>query len=426
MTDIEQRLQRAGAAWRREQPATMAVRPTSRRSPRWLPAAAAVAVVGLAVAATALAGLRPDGERPPVTAGSGDGSWAPVAAGPLSARLRPTMVGWRDAVVVVGGHIDRPCPPNAACVRDLRRSQRDGALYDVPSDSWERLPDAPLPLDVTSSAVLDDVLYLWISNDGSSVVALDLVARTWSTLPPPPVVTDHLQLVAAGDRLVAAYGEVGRTDALDLAYDPRTRRWEPLPVAPLAPAYDRRMVWTGDRLVLVLSRQDEDQGPPFVDAAVLDGDAWRVLPEQEMVIGGAPEWSWTGARLVSASTYEADGGQTNGFGRAYPSGGYLDLSHGWTQLPAAPEGHVRESGQPHAPGGRWVANGEGLVLDTRDGRWIVLPPQPDAADQDASAAWAAGRLVVWGGAVGVRPAPEPAAPGARLLDTGAVWTPPQG
>jgi hypothetical protein len=272
------------------------------------------------------------------------------------------------------------------------------------------------------------VLYLWISDDGSRLLALDLVTRTWSALPPPPVVGDDLQLVATGGRLVAAYGEVGRTDALDLAYDPRTRRWGPLPVAPLAPSFDRRMVWTGEHLVLVVSPQDEEQGPPFKRAAVLDDGQWRVLPEQQVVVFGSTDWSWTGDRVVSASTYEADGGETNGYGRPYPSGGYLDPQDGtWSELPPAPDRHARPTQRPpYAAGGRWVANGEELVLDTERETWLVLSEQPDGADQDASAAWAAGRLVVWGGATGVRPAPEPPAPGARLLDSGAVWTPPQG
>lgn len=424
MTDIEQRLRAAGAAWRSEQ---VQRRTAPARRSRWLPAAAAVAVVALALTATVLGGRATD--RSPTPAGPPDGSWQAMSASPLSARLRPVMTSWGDRVVVVGGDpYSRPCPPNAACVADLREAPRDGAVYDVPTDTWERLPDAPLPLDVTSSAVLDDVLYLWISNGGVNVLALDLTTRTWSTLPPPPVVSDHANLVAAGDRLVAAYGEVGRADALDLAYDPGTGRWAPLPVAPLAPSFDRRMVWTGGRLVLITAAappaaQDEEQGPPFMRSAVLQDGAWRVLPSQETVIFGATQWSWTGDRVVSATTATADGGQTDGFGRSYPSGGYLDPATGrWSELPATPEGHQRAAGRPYAAGGRYVANGEGLVLDTEQDRWIALPTQPDAADQDASAAWAAGRLVVWGGAAGVVPAPQPGE--ARLLDTGAVWTAP--
>lgn len=424
MSDVEQRLRAAGQAWRDEQPGPS--RAAAPRRSRWLPAAAAVAVVALALSATALAGRTTpdddDGDAAPPPVAGAVGAWQAMSASPLSPRLRPTLTGWGDRVVVVGGDpYSRPCPPNASCVRDLREAPRDGAVYDVSSDTWERLPDAPLPLDVSSSTVLQDVLYLWVQG---RVVALDLAARTWSTLPDPPVVSDYLRLVAAGDRLVAAYGEVGRADALDLAYDPESQQWEPLPAAPFAPSFDRVMTWTGDSLVLVAAAPAGQEGPPFQRAAVLQDGSWRALPPQDTVIFGATDWAWTGDRVVNASTATADGGATNGFGRAYPSGGYLDPTSGrWSELPAAPAGHERAGGLPYAAGGRWVANGEGLVLDTRRDRWVTLPPYDDAPDQEAGAAWAAGRLVVWGGATAVQPAPEPDE--ARVLGTGAVWTPPQ-
>lgn len=437
MSDIEQRLQAAGAAWRAEQPPVGQVRVRSRRSPRWLPAAAAVAVVALALGAVLVGDrTRPDDDRtarPP--AAEPAGQWEAMPPGPLSARLRPVMEGWGDAVVVVGGRHDRPCPPNAGCVRELRESLRDGAVYDVPTRTWSPLPPAPRPLDVSSSAVVGDVLYLWLPDEASpTVLALDLVARSWHQLPPPPdVVGGYLQLLAAGGQLVAYYREVGRADARDLmwvsgARDPDQGRWEVLPVQPFGASYDRSMVWAGDALLLITPGAPPSQertGPPFMRAAVLEGQTWWALPDQEVVIAGATHWSWTGDRVVSATTYNADGGQTDGFGRAYPAGGYLDPATGtWSELPPAPTGHERVDALPYAAGGRWVANGEGLVLDARGSRWLRLPEMPAPPDQDAAAAWAAGRLVVWGGAAGVRPAPEPDE--ARLLDSGAVWTPPAG
>lgn len=442
MSDIEQRLQAAGAAWQAEQAAPTG--PTTRRGrprrSRWLPAVAAAAVAALALGAATLGQLA---EPAPRTATDAQGSWQAMAAAPLEGRLRPTMVGWGDQAVVVGGRIEPPCPPNASCARSLREAQRDGALYDVATDTWERLPDAPVPLEVTSSALVGDVLYLWLPDEGAagpSVLALDLAQRSWHRLRrPPDVVGRYLRLVAAGGQLVAHYSEVGRADARDLMWvagpgAPGQGRWEALPLQPFGASYDRSMVWTGDALVLVTPGAPPTQertGPPFMRAAVLEGQSWRVLPEQEVVMSGSLDWSWTGTsgpaepgdRVVSTSTYEADGGQINGFGRSIPSGGYLDPSTGkWSELPPAPEGHQALAALPYAAGGRWVANGEGLVLDTRADRWIRLPEMPDQPDQDAAGAWAAGRLVVWGGAAGVRPAPEPDE--ARLLASGAVWAPP--
>ena len=86
-------------------------------------------------------------------------------------------------------------------------------------------------------------------------------------------------------------------------------------------------------------------------------------------------------------------------------------------VPAADRDDVVHGARAHR-----LANGEGRALDTQRARWVVLPPYDGQPDQEAGAAWAAGRLVVWGGAAGVQPAPEPDA--SRLLGSGAVWTPP--
>jgi hypothetical protein len=343
-----------------------------------------------------------------------------MAAAPLSPRLHPVLVGWGDRVVVVGGDPHaRPCPPTASCVDEPHEAPRDAAVYDVPRDAWERLPDAPLPLDVQSGVVLDGVLYVWLA--GSDVLSLDLASRRWAQLPDPPSRAECcLRLVAAGDRVVAAPTEL-RGGARDVAWLPGSGRWEALPPSPLDPAYDRTLTWTGTELVLVTAAE-QSATPPYVRAAALRDGAWRRLPPQEVVLGGWPEWSWTGDRLVVATTQRADGGETDGYGRSIPSGGYLDPDTGrWSELPDAPE--VPYARTPVAAGGRWVAGGEGLVLDTQRERWHVLPSYEDQPDQDAGAAWAAGRLVVWGGAVGM--ARQVDDPPGRSVATGAVWTPPQ-
>lgn len=385
------------------------------RTSLWLPAVAAAAVVAVVLAATALGG------RTTERAATSEGGWRPMSAAPLSPRLSPVLTGWGDRVVVLGGDPHSPpCPPTASCAVEPHEAPRDAAVYDVRDDRWERLPDAPLPLDVQSATVLDDVLYAWL--DGGQVLSLDLVAGTWRQLPAPPAAPGCcVRLVAAGDRVVAVPMEV-RGGARDVAWVPSRGTWEALPPSPLDPAYDRTMAWTGRQLVLVTAAPPSVT-PPYVRAAVLRDGAWVQLPPQEVVLSGWPEWSWTGERLVVATTQRADGGETNGFGRSIPSGGYLDPATGtWSELPEAPE--VPYTRTPVAAGGRWVANGEGLVLDTVRDRWHALPAYDDSPDQDAGAAWAGGRLVVWGGAVGM--AEQVDDPPGRATAAGAVWTPPHG
>lgn len=376
---------------------------------RWaLPLLAAVAVTAVSVGVYA--------------AGKGDDDPASTP-GPLSPRATPVVAGWGDAVVIVGGREELPCGPAASCARDPRPTERDGAVYDVPSATWTALPPAPLPLDAISSAVLDDVLYVLLNEPGASrvdLVALDLRARTWSTLPAPPVDGTYLRLTAAGDRLVASHPEASAAGR-DVAWVPREQRWEQLPADPFGPSYDRTMVWTGRSLVLVTPGSPpspQETGPNFVRAAVLDGQRWRELPDSELVIGGASYWSYAGGRVVSATTLAADGGEVNPFGRTLPSGGLLDPQSGsWSALPTSPDVQ-RRFGFPYAASDRWVVE-DGFVLDAVHERWHVLQPPPEVGEQGASAAWAAGRLVVWGGASGYTGSTE-----ARFVDGGAVWTPP--
>lgn len=388
---------------------------------RWaLPLLAAVVVTAVSIGVYAVG----TGDDEPAPRGSG-GTWTAMAPGPLSPRAAPVMAGWGDSVVVVGGRQELPCGPAASCARDPRPTERDGAVYDVPSGTWTALPPAPLPLDAISSAVLDDVLYVLLNVPGSSrvdLLALDLRARTWSGLPPPPVDGTYLRLTAAGDRLVAAHPEQPSATSRDAAWLPAQGRWELLPATPFGRSYDRTMVWTGTSLVLVTPGSPpspEETGPNFVRAALLDGQRWRELPDSELVIGGASYWSCAGGRVVSATTLAADGGEVNPFGRTLPSGGFLDPETGsWSALPTAPDVQ-RRFGLPHAASDRWVVE-DGLVLDAVDERWHVLHPPPEVGEQGASAAWAAGRLVVWGGASGYTGGSTPAV----FVDGGAVWTPP--
>lgn len=388
---------------------------------RWaLPLAAGIAVTAVSVGVYAVG----TGDDEPTQRGSA-GSWAAMAPGPLSPRATPVMAGWGDAVVVVGGREEVPCPPTASCARDPRPTERDGAVYDVLSGTWTALPPAPLPLDAVSSAVLDDVLYVLCSKPGSirvDLLALDLRTRAWSTVPPPPVDGTYLRLTAAGDRLVAAHPEQPSASSRDAAWIPAQQRWELLPPGPFGRSYDRTMTWTGTALVLVTPGSPpgaEDTGPNFVHAAVLDGDRWRELPESDLVIGGASDWAYAGGKVVSATTLAADGGDVNPFGRTLPSGGFLDPETGsWSALPTSPDAQ-RRFGFPYAAGDRWVVE-DGFVLDAADEQWHVLqPPPPGVGEQGASAAWAAGRLVVWGGASGYSSGVL-----AELVGGGAVWTPP--
>ncbi len=433
---LDQRLHRAGAAWRDDQPGLApALRPATRpasthrtadsgeRRRRWAPAVSVAAVLVVALAAVTVAG-RLDRQSPAPPAGSSTpAAWTAMSPAPLSPRRSPNVIALdADRTLVLGGRADPACPPTASCIQGPP-PLTDGAVYDLRSRAWTPIADAPEPIGRTATAVLDGVVYVLATESGRTpptILGYDLAADGWTVLPPAPVVDSYLRLTAAGDRLVASYGEVGRADALDVVYDPTTQRWTPLPRAPFAPSFDRSMVWTGSKLVLVAAADTRSEGIPFQRAAVLEGSTWRVLPPQRTVIFGETDWAAVAGLVVSASTATADGGQTNRFGRAYPSGGLLDPGTGrWSELPEPP---TRERATGYGAAGERYVAAEGLVLDVQERRWLVPGTQPDAAEVEAGAAWAGDRLVVWGGAAGL----DGAASEQRLLGSGAIWTPPTG
>jgi hypothetical protein len=353
--------------------------------------------VAVVLAATALGGgARTAQER----ATTPSGGWQPMAAAPLSPRLHPVLVGWGDRVVVVGrrsrthGRARRPPPASTS----RTRHRGDAAVYDVPRDAWERLPDAPLPLDVQSAVVLDDVLYVWLA--GSDVLSLDLASRTWAQLPDPPSQAECcVRLVAAGNRVVAAPMEV-RSGARDVAWLPGSGRWEALPASPLDPAFDRTLTWTGTELVLITAASALHHPAVRAGRSAAGRRPGGGCPPQDVVIGGWPEWSWTGDRLVVATTQRADGGEVDGFGRSIPSGGYLDPSTGSgrscrtrrrSRTPAPPS--------PPAVAGSRAARGWSSTRSASAGTSCRRTRSSRTRTRERRGR--PGRLVVWGGAVGM-------------------------
>ncbi|CAN5888776.1 hypothetical protein BH23ACT10_BH23ACT10_04660 [soil metagenome] len=248
-------------------------------------------------------------------------------------------------------------------------------------------------------------MYWWIpNNDGRppAFVAYDVVEDRWRELPVPHDVGGHrwLHLVAADDVIVGYHAthEAGGNDP-DQVSDPALQAWRELPRDPLAPSFDRSMVWTGDELVLLALDLVDNPGskkPSLYRAATLDmaSRSWRRLPESE-IVGDSPWWVSVGSLVINPSTGGADGGETNGWGRWYPSGGILDVDAGsWSRLPPPPL---------DVP--RWVytlVGGDGFVFsgllsDVSTRSWTVVEGPPDGTDLEQAVAIGDGQLFVWGG-----------------------------
>lgn len=389
-----------------------------------------LALVGV-IAATACgdqAGVRATG-GPGTSSEVSGGTWRAMSASPLSARHSSVALPLGSRVFFLGGQDDPLCPPNADCAIAPKRL-RDGAVYDVTTDSWRRLAPAPEGLSLgAETGVIGQVVYvLSPPADGQGAgtfLSYDTALDRWSTLPPPPV--SGTRLVAAGQRLLAyqATHEQG-TPRPDQLYDVAARSWSALPMDPLVPSFDRSMVWTGERLVLFAPRLVPQpggaDGPSWVRAARLDptAKAWQTMPDSNQVISGYLTPVWSRGRVLVPAPGGTDGGETNNYGRVLPFGGWFDVESGrWSPLPEVADADERyRSWGVSATSPEYSADGS-LVLDVERERWIRLAPPPSQVDTGQSAAWAAQQLVVWGGGHADLDAEK-----STLVAGGAVWTPP--
>lgn len=324
------------------------------------------------------------------------GFWTRLPDSPLSPRERPAAAYVDGEIVVVGGYSGPPCPPGADCARPVDAVERDGAAYDLRTESWRRIADAPRPVpELASTAVIGERMY--VLADGA-LLAWDSATDSWDKiLPPRPLLWSTL--VADGTRLVVASGSDENGIRPDHVLDTITGEWSSLPRDPLKPSFDRTITTTPSGLVLTAKQILAGGGPAdpaLVRAAVLpsDGRAWRVLPTSEQL--GGWRWSWTGRRLVDPTLGGADGGETNNFGRVIPYGGRLDPVTGeWSPLPDAPDEGT--GGWPVEAMGGPVTAAEGWLYDDADGSWTRLPRPAGAPAAPGTAVWAGPVLVVLGG-----------------------------
>lgn len=329
-------------------------------------------------------------------------TWTLAAEAPLSPRHSALVATVGDEVLVLGGDSSRPCPPAASCVAPPDSALlRDGAAWSAADDAWRRLPDAPVVPHQSSVAVLGKTLYLLAQGQLHSY---DSAADSWTRLPSPP--DNDGQLLPAGEQLLRLEPtqEGGRVEA-DHLYDPRTEQWQALPRDPLAPAFDRTAVWTGQQLVLLGKPvppppvDGVDSPTLYVHSATYDpaADRWTKVPQQDTVIGFGSQAVWTGDRVALPYGFDYTDGGRNPGGTPDPTGGYLDPTSGeWEALPRTPRSTPTLL-RLQALSDTLVIAGEGFVLDLERRAWHALEPAPGAATEGTRGTWIDDRLAVFGG-----------------------------
>ena len=360
-----------------------------------------------AIVAVLLSACGQEQQPSPAAPGAGsEGRWSELPNGPLSARSAAHAFEVGGELFLMGGNDAPPCPPTADCITPSEAPLRDGAAFDPATGEWRSLAEAPLPLGYGSGAVVGDRIYLLIGPYGSAhpsvreaFVVYDVSEDAWRELRLPPD-TESLTLTATDETVVAYRTTQENGVKPDYAYETAADAWTKLPIDPLVPSFDRSLVWTDEGLVLLGIENVEQPGvkPSIYRAAVLRDGSWTRVADSE-VVGYNPMWSWVGDNVVNINIDMIDGGETNNYGKAFPTGGMLDpAAERWTDLSDIPERHGGLDAV-YATGDRGVVSGQGWVFDGETHRWHELTRPPGGPDNYtyAAAAWVGDRLVVWGG-----------------------------
>ena len=255
-------------------------------------------------------------------------------------------------------------------------------MYDPATNTWKRLPPAPISPRTGAAAVWTGTeMLVWGGADSESSLA--------------------------GDTHVAADGA---------AYDPRTETWRRLSASPLAARHDPIAVWTGDRLVVLGGQPVVSQAVEFgyADGATYDPatDRWQILPTAVPPRGHPLTWDTAvqagPGRLLAWSQWSST--KATGPGSTETSGGadlfVLDETTAkWHDVPTASGAlpsiktvlwtgdHAVVRGITYNCGacpGPFVPEATALY-DPATNTWERLPPDPLGGD-DMSSTWARSAL----------------------------------
>jgi hypothetical protein len=276
-----------------------------------------------------------------------------VRQGRRRRRLRHATAAAAIVALLAGVLVTRTALLDRGAVQPLG----PGSVRDATAAQLARGHSRPLPPNAVAAragaavAWAGSELVVWggrtrdrlLHADGA---AYDPRTRRWRPVPPAPqaqafpeggaaVWTGRELLLWGGDTPVAGTRLDGAMRPGDgLAYDPVTDRWRRLPAPPgLLPARARPAVWTGQELLVVGAEADQQTAGGGLRGAAYDplADRWRPLAPSPRLTGRhlmERTVLWAGTRLLVWSFLDRPGGVTTTAGE--PDG--VDL---WAYDPAA-------------------------------------------------------------------------------------------
>jgi len=264
-------------------------------------------------------------------------------------------------------------------------SQTEWHAYHLATDTWEILPQAPMPLHRRSLSVVwsttTEELLVWGGMELPGSVddphipygggaAYDPAAGTWRTLAPAPIsARGYHAAVWNGSMMIVLGGSEGpdSTTANDgAAYDPVTDTWTPIATPTMAPRADAKTFLEGSTGTAAIFWGGLDdmayhaEPSPRLDGGIYDAvtDSWTQIPSLEQSpLGSARDGAavWAGA------------------GRLWMLGGT-----GWT-------------------GPVWTRHDDGIAYDLTSGTWSAIPAGLLGNRSSTHVVWTGCEAIFYGG-----------------------------
>lgn len=306
----------------------------------------------------------------------GTNTWAPMAPSPLSGREDAAAIWDGQKMIIWGGGVES---------YSANLAYDDGATYDPSTNSWAKLPPAPISARGGVTGLWDGrqaifvagaTRYAGLATKGDVIAAAvyDPTTSSWSRLPvfPAPGRGGAIGITAlwSGRELLvwATYllpsntpGSIGAPKQVAASWAPGAPSWQVLAVPPF-PTLGATATWDGKRAILVggsscLPGQLGCVASPLTTSFDPSTKKWsKVSPNR--VTASAESFVSTGAALVAL---DADVGET--------------ADNNQTVL----------------------SPGDGEVASITGHGWRRLRPFPLGVSQGATTLWTGKDLLVWGG-----------------------------
>ncbi len=243
-------------------------------------AACAAAVVGVVVVRSEVRGNGAVSNRANHTTSFIDGvkpnTVRRVSTAPIAGRIGPAAVWDGREMIIWGGSVPKRMPQNGETPFD------DGATYNPKSNSWRKLPAAPIKGRAYANVVWTGAEMIVSGGEADGTALADGAAynphtRRWRRIASAPVPTMKSITVWTGAQVITVGGLNHGGDTL--SYNPSTNAWRRLSDGPggITPPYPQG-AWTGRTLVAILD--EEGTGPfgqPIVASYDPTSDRWQVV-----------------------------------------------------------------------------------------------------------------------------------------------------